>query len=497
MEQEPITQNTNGHSHKIDKNSDSENENEKSTKSDDLRSFKLACNLIVIFNFFCAIIKDGFAPLVSIYLVAIRGWEPGNAGIIWMAREISMVVAQVPMGDFIDKTAHKKTLVMTVSFVAALCSNVIIVTDIFWILIIKCVVEGIAASGIDPGKGAITLGITGPDKFEKQTSKNEMSNHAGMMFFAGVCAALAYYVYPNTQWLFFTILVSGIICVICVYIIPSKLIKHDVARNISTEKHAADQDPASYCDILKDRSIMMLLVSVFTFHLGNAAVLPLVGQLVASEGGRTGVTYGIICIIIAQLVSIPSAWFAEKYSKKIGYKVVLCIGYISVTIRCVCIILINKYFHNKKYLIPTQILDGIGAGITTLMIITFTSCLTHGTGRFNITFSMMHVGWMLGSSMSNVLGGFLANINYNLAIIVLGSISVIPIIATTFGIKEPNRRDILDNKKEKVNTDSQFGDSQVELIKRGGTYSKVDTDVEDITDIENNMTDVDTPIISQ
>eukprot|EP01084_Bolivina_argentea_P268262 455588_1 len=483
MEEEPITETTNGHNHETN-----DSNIQKPDKSEDLRSFNLACNLIIIFNFFCAIIKDGFAPLVSIYLVAVKGWEPGNAGIIWMSREISMVVAQVPMGDFIDKTTHKKTLLMIISFLAALCSNIIIITDIFWILIIKCIVEGIAASGIDPGKGAITLGITGPDKFEKQTSKNEMSNHGGMMFFAALCSTLAYLIYPNTQWLFFTILISGIICVISIYIIPSKLIKHDVARNISTEKQATDHEAASYCDIVKDMSIMMLLVSVFTFHLGNAAVLPLVGQLVASEGGRTGVTYGIICIIIAQLVSIPAAWFAEKYSKRIGYKIVLCIGYISLTIRCICIILINKYLNNKKYLIPTQILDGMGDSIVRIMIITFTRCLTHGSGRFNITFSIMHVGWMLGSSISNVLGGFLANIDYNLAIIVLGSISIVPIIVTTFGIKEPNRTEKIHDKKEKPS------DSQVVLIKRDGMYTKVDTDVDDMTDIENN---VDTPIINQ
>eukprot|EP01083_Nonionella_stella_P264210 896593_1 len=99
MEEEPITKTTNGHNHETN-----DSNIQKPDKSEDLRSFNLACNLIIIFNFFCAIIKDGFAPLVSIYLVAVKGWEPGNAGIIWMSREISMVVAQVPMGDFIDKT---------------------------------------------------------------------------------------------------------------------------------------------------------------------------------------------------------------------------------------------------------------------------------------------------------------------------------------------------------------------------------------------------------
>ena len=115
------------------------------------RDENIALKLIMIFNFMSGIIKDGLAPLVSVYLVSVRGWNPGHAGIIWLCRELTMVIVQIPMSDFIDKTTKKKTLLIIATFIAAFGSNIIILTDNFWVLAVKSVIEGIAATAIDPG----------------------------------------------------------------------------------------------------------------------------------------------------------------------------------------------------------------------------------------------------------------------------------------------------------------------------------------------------------
>ena len=111
----------------------------------------IALNLILVFNFMSGIIKDGLAPLVSVYLVSVKGWNPGHAGIIWLCRELAMVAAQIPMGDYIDKTTKKKTLLIITTFVAAFGSVIIILTDHVWVLVVKGIFEGIAATAIDPG----------------------------------------------------------------------------------------------------------------------------------------------------------------------------------------------------------------------------------------------------------------------------------------------------------------------------------------------------------
>ena len=298
------------------------------------------------------------------------------------------------------------------------------------------------------------MGITGKTRFEKQTSKNQIAFHIGYLFFAVVSGTIAYFIYPNTHWLFIVIAIAGIISMISIGFIRGNVIKHDVARNLDTER--CGTEAVSYWDILKDLSIMMLVFSIFSFHLANAAVLPLVGQVIANDGGRDGLTFATICIIIGRLTQVPAVWFAGKYSKQIGYRLVLCIGYITLTIRCLVIILISIFVINPRWLTMTQLLDG-GVGFVDLIAITLTKILTEGTGRFNVTYGLCQMALMTGSSLSNVLGGYLAAYNgyifddeiksYNLAFLVLGIISFIPMISTIFGIKEPNKENA---KKSKV-----------------------------------------------
>lgn len=94
---------------------------------------RFACQLILVFNFFGGIITDGLAPLVSVYLVSVAGWSPGTTGIIWAIREVSAVLSLLPMGDFVDKTKHKKTLLMISTVTVSLCSSIIVYTSNFWV----------------------------------------------------------------------------------------------------------------------------------------------------------------------------------------------------------------------------------------------------------------------------------------------------------------------------------------------------------------------------
>ena len=93
--------------------------------------------------------------------------------------------------------------------------------------------------------------------------------------------------------------------------------------------------------------------------------------------------------------------------------------------------------NDLRWLCLTQLLDFPDA-ILALMIITLTKILTEGTGRYNMTVGMCYTAWMLGSSCSQLIGGFLVDgYSYQIAFIVLGAISFIPITTAWLGIKEP------------------------------------------------------------
>lgn len=112
-------------------------------------------------------------------------------------------------GDFIDKTTFKRPLLAAATLVAALCSCIIVFTDSFWVLATKSVIEGIAASVLDPGRTGLTLGITGQNRFEQQAYRNETANQTGYTLFMAALGVTAYFIFPDTNWLFIALGIGG------------------------------------------------------------------------------------------------------------------------------------------------------------------------------------------------------------------------------------------------------------------------------------------------
>jgi hypothetical protein len=132
----------------------------------------------------------------------------------------------------------------------------------------------------------------------------------------------------------------------------------------------------------------------------------------------------------------------------------MCVGFGSLTIRCAIILALicgsGPPWENgseppvagaSKYgLMATQLLDDIGAGVNGLTAITLTRAITHGTGRFNLVFGVVQTSWGLGAAMSNLVGGYMTAISYQVAFFFLGAVSIVPILTTIFGIKEPPKQ---------------------------------------------------------
>src|ERR1700760_4701462 len=63
-------------------------------------------------NFFAADVATGVGPFLAIYLAANRHWQPGPIGIAISAMSLATVSAQTPAGYLIDRTIHKRGIVI-------------------------------------------------------------------------------------------------------------------------------------------------------------------------------------------------------------------------------------------------------------------------------------------------------------------------------------------------------------------------------------------------
>ncbi len=65
---------------------------------------------------------------------------------------------------------------------------------------------------------------------------------------------------------------------------------------------------------------MIFAAAVIAFHFANAAMLPLVGQLLALRNKDVGTALMAVCMVAAQVVMVPVAYLARSQGRFLGAK---------------------------------------------------------------------------------------------------------------------------------------------------------------------------------
>ena len=184
--------------------------------------------------------------------------------------------------------------------------------------------------------------------------------------------------------------------------------------------------------MLRDRRLLAFSVAVALFHFANAAMLPAIGQELG-QNKPAAPMYMAACIVVAQLVMIPTALMAGKLAASWGRKPVFLIGFAVLPIRGVLYTLTD----NQYLLVAIQALDGIGAGIFGVVSVLVIADLTRGTGRFNVTQGAVATALGIGASLSNVVVGFIiAATGYNTAFLTLAGIALVALLVFYFLVPE-------------------------------------------------------------
>lgn len=157
------------------------------------------------------------------------------------------------------------------------------------------------------------------------------------------------------------------------------------------------------------------------FHLGNAAMLPLYGLAVvaAHQGNPSALTAQTI--VVAQLVMVVAACFANRLIQRIGYWRVILVTFLALPLRG----LVAAMFITAWGVWPVQVLDGIGAGLQSVAVPALVVRLLQGTGRVNVGQGVVMTVQGMGAALSPALGGVLAqHFGYASAFLVLGAVSM-------------------------------------------------------------------------
>jgi MFS family permease len=183
---------------------------------------------------------------------------------------------------------------------------------------------------------------------------------------------------------------------------------------------------------VRDRRIQAFATSVVIFHFANAAMLPLVGELLSQGKPRESSLYMSACIIIAQAVMVPVALMTGRVADTWGRKLPFQIGFAVLALRGFLYIA----GHNPYYLIAVQGLDGVGAAVFGVLWVLIAADLAKGTGRFNMIQGAIQACLGLGAFLSNFLAGFVVkDLGYNAGFFMLALIACAGLVV--FSLKMP------------------------------------------------------------
>ena len=366
-------------------------------------------------NFFMADVRDGLGPYLGVFLQE-KNWTPSQIGIVMTIGGLAAMVATTPLGALVDRVQAKRFMMVVAALGTVGASLVILFVPTFWATALSQVATGIAGAAIPPAIAGITLGLVRQNGFTHQMGRNEAFNHGGNVVAALLCGALGYAF--GLSAVFVVMSVLALISLGALSFINPREIDYDAARGASERPGDKVQ---SFAVLLRCKPLIVLSVTLLLFHLGNGAMLPLLGQSLVTQGADPS-AYTSATIIVAQLTMIPMALLAAWLAHERGYWLVFVLALVALPLRGVIAALVT----GPIGLVPVQMLDGVGAGLLGVAVPGLVARIMAGTGRVNAALGVAMTMQGVGAALSTTRGGVVAErFGYATSFVALGGVALI------------------------------------------------------------------------
>jgi MFS family permease len=407
-------------------------------------------------NFFVADVQTGLGPFIAAYL-ASSGWNAAHVGYALTFGGLVTVAMQTPAGAIVDASRRKRVLVAAALSVLVCGAALLLLRHDAVAVYAAQFLIGSTGPFLAPTIAAITLGIVGANLFDRQFGKNQAFNSAGNVFTAILVALVSYKL--GYRYIFAVAIILAIPAFLALLGIDGNRIDYARARGASRnprdetsrEAHTSQADASDgkalagraapggkkiqtegISVLAKDHALLCFLAACFLFHLSNAAMLPLLGEMLAHGNPRMAPPFMSACIIVTQLVIAGSAaWIAARAGK--GRKPLLLLGFGVLPIRGVLYTLARA----PAALIGIQFLDGVANAVFVIVSILVIKDRTEGTGRFNLASGALATMAGIGAALSNGIGGALVQrFGFRASFLGLAAIAVVAFAVLFFGVPE-------------------------------------------------------------
>jgi len=351
-------------------------------------------------NFFLADVQTGLGPFLAIYLAA-KHWNEQSVGWALTVGGIAGILTQTPAGAIVDRVRAKRTII--VLGIGALIAGALLIA--FWpglgpVLAAQMLIGGMS-SLFAPAVAAISLGVVGSRAFDQRQGRNQTFNSAGNVTAAVAMGLIGYYLTDRS--IYFFVIAMTVPALLSLSFINPREIDYNQARGYNPENASKSEDrrPVGILDLLRNHRLAIFVLCCVLFHFANAAMLPLLGEMLSRGKGKSSMAFMSACVVTTQLVvTLIAAWCGRLASTR-GRKAILLVGFAALPIRGLLYTLTGNVF----LLISIQLLDGLAAAIFGVVSLLVIADLTRGTGRFNLAQGLLATAVGIGASLSQLIAG--------------------------------------------------------------------------------------------
>jgi len=382
-------------------------------------------------NFFLADVQTGVGPFLAIYL-SKYGWNEQLVGTALSVGGIAGIAAQTPAGALVDRIRSKRALIAVGVIALAAGALLMAAVPTLWPVMTAQVLIGASSSIFIPAICAISLGIVGHRLFDRRQGRNQTFNSAGNVVAAVSMGLIGYFL--ADRGIFFFVVALAVPTLWALRTIRASDIDYDAARG--AQSAGPNDGTAHITQLLQNRALLIFLVCAVMFHFANAAMLPLLGEMLAKGHGRASMMFMSACVITTQVVITLLATWSGAKAGTWGRKPLLLIAFIVLPIRGVLYTMTD----NVTALVAIQVLDGVGAGIFGVVSVLVIADLTEGTGRFNLALGAIATAVGIGASLSQAIaGGIVHHFGYRIGFLFLAAVASLALAILYFYMPETRK----------------------------------------------------------
>ena len=365
---------------------------------------------LTLLAFFMADVRDGLGPFLATYLQENKV-QQAWIGYTMAAGGLAAVAATPLAGAWVDRSHAKRGLAVVGALAVTVSSALAFTTLDGPVLIATQVVTGVAGALLAAAMAALTLGLSRAAGFREQTGRNEAASHAGNIVSAIGAGLLAHFF--GAPWMLCVMAAMCVGAIASVRALDGADIDHDAARGQEPSGKPpgpeGPEGPAGPATATPPpwRNVPLLLFAMACgfFHLGNAAMLPLLNQrLAVSRADSAPLLWTGIAIVVAQLTMIPVALWVSR-SKRFDMAWFVYLAILVLPVRGALAYGFGSEWNN----IPVQLLDGVAAGALGVATPLLVQRHARGSGHFNtalgFVLTLQGVGAALSPALANAIVG--------------------------------------------------------------------------------------------